>query len=121
MGFWSNLWSGIKKVGSSIASGAKKVGGWVQEGAKKVGEIGGKVVDVARQVAPYVKDIPIVGQVVGAVSKADRVVDLARQIGSGDWKQAVGTGLEMAGGLGGRLGELGRAGSAIYREGRRFL
>lgn len=108
MGFFSNLWSGIKKVGSSIASGAKKVGSWVQEGAKKVGEVGGKVVDVAQKIQPFVSNIPVVGQVVGAVAKAGKIVDIAKDIGSGNWKKGLGDTLDFASGLGGVAGQAGK-------------
>jgi hypothetical protein len=35
-GFFSNLWKGIKKVGSSIAKGFKKAGSWISKGARSL-------------------------------------------------------------------------------------
>ena len=91
MGFFGNLWSGIKKVGSSIASGVKKVGQVISspETWRKIGDVAGKVVDVAKKVAPFVQNIPVVGQVVGAISKGGELVDLAKRAGSGDIKGAL--------------------------------
>lgn len=91
MGFFDNLWSGIKRVGSTIWEGAKRVGQVITspETWRKVGDIAGKVVDVAKKVAPYVSKIPVVGQIVTGISKAGDLVDLAKKAGQGDFKGAL--------------------------------
>lgn len=91
MGFWGDVWGGIKKVGSAIGKGFRKVGEVVTspETWKKIGSIGGKVVDIAKKISPFVRNIPILGSVVGAVSKAGNLVDLAKKAGEGDIKGAL--------------------------------
>lgn len=91
MGFFGNLWSGIKKVGSAIAGGVRKAGQVLSrpETWKKVGDVAGKVVDFAKQALPYVQNIPVVGQVATAISKGGELVDLAKRAGEGDLKGAL--------------------------------
>lgn len=119
MGLFSFLRRLGRKVGGAISGGAKKVGSVIQQGAKKVGEIGGKVVDVAKKISPFVQNIPILGQVVGAVSKAGDLVDIAKKVGEGDFKGAIKQGLDVGSTmLPGPAGEVVRRGRQVYEGGR---
>ena len=95
MGFWGNAWNWVKgaakTVGSAVSSAAKKVGEVITnpDTWRRVGDIAGKVVDVAKKVAPFVSKIPVVGQVVTAISKGGELVDLAKKAGEGDFKGAL--------------------------------
>jgi len=112
MGWWNKFVGGVKSIG-------KKVGGAITSGAKKVGDIGGKVISVAKKIQPFVEDIPILGKVVGAVTKAGDIVDVAKKIGRGDIKGALETGLSYgASALPGPAGEVIRRGQQIYEGGR---
>lgn len=112
MGWWNKFVGGVKSVG-------KKIGSAVTGAAKKVGDIGGKVVDIAKKVQPFVKDIPILGKAVGAVANAGDLVDLAKKVGTGDWKGAGKMALDYASdNLPGAAGEAVRRGKQIYSGGR---
>ena len=109
----------LKKAAGKVGRGFKKVGSAVVSGAKKVGDIGGKVVDVAKKIQPFVKDIPVVGRVVSAVADAGGIVDIAKKIGRGD----IRGGLEEAAGMAadfvpGPAGAAIRRGKQIYEGGR---
>lgn len=95
MGFWDWVKSTARKVGGAIASGAKKVGSFLQEGARKVGGVAGKVVDVAKKVAPYVKDIPILGTATNLIAKGDKVLDIIGDVGAGRFGSALEKGVGM--------------------------
>lgn len=112
MGWWNKFVGGVKSIG-------KKVGSAVTGAAKKVGDIGSKVVDVAKKIQPFVQDIPVLGRVVGAVTKAGDLVDVAKKIGRGDIKGALETGLSYGvDALPGAAGEAIRRGRQVYEGGR---
>ena len=109
----------FKKAAGKVGSGLKKVGRAVVSGAKKVGDIGGKVVSVAKKISPYTQDIPILGRIVSGVADAGSIVDIAKKIGSGN----IRGGLEDAAGLAadfvpGPAGQAIRRGKQIYEGGR---
>lgn len=112
MGWWNKFVGGVKSIG-------KKVGSAVTGAAKKVGDIGSKVVNIAQKISPYVKDIPVLGKIVGGVAKAGDIVDIAKKIGQGDFRGAAEKGLMYgADMLPGRAGEIVREGKRIYEGGR---
>ena len=115
MGFFSSLWSGIKKVGSWVASGVKKVGHWIGQHAGKIGSIAGKVADVAEKVAPFVAGIPIVGQVARGLAIGGRAVERFAPMagaagkalaGEGKPSEIVGGAARAFTGAGGRVGQI---------------
>lgn len=121
MGFWSWVKGAAKKVGGAVTGGVKKVGSFVQQAAKKVGDVGSKVVDIAKKIQPFVKDVPIIGKAVGAVANAGDLVDLAKKVGTGDWKGAGKMALDYASdNLPGAAGEAVRRGKQIYSGGRQL-
>lgn len=121
MGFWGWLGDKAKKVGGWVKGGAKKVGSVVQQAAKKVGDVGGQVVNIAKKIQPFVKDVPILGKAVGAVANAGDLVDLAKKVGTGDWKGAGKMALDYASdNLPGAAGEAVRRGKQIYSGGRQL-
>lgn len=123
MGFWSNLWSGIKRVGRGIgnvvsapfraignvvSSGAKRLIGGLASAGERGGvtevikEIGGGIKDVAGKVGsiPIIKDTPL-GRIAQGITKVDALTGaiLDKDIG-----KAVSVGKDIVGdvkGLGG--------------------
>ena len=101
MGFFSNLWQGIKNVGSKIGevvkSGVEKVGEVIRNPAK-IGEIGGKIVDVAKTLSPILGNVPVLGSIVKGVAGAGDIVkgvqQAAEQFGRGDILGGLKTGLQ---------------------------
>ena len=107
-----------RRVGSALASGARRIGGLIQQGAKKVGEVGGGVVEFARQLAPYIKDMGFFGKAVQEVAdKGDKVVQVAKDIGEGNIRSGVQGGLGLASMYGGRMGQIGKTGTAMFGSG----
>jgi len=108
MGFFGDLWSGIKnvasKVGEAVSGGARKVGEFVQKYAPAVGEVASKVGEIAKAVSPYTSGIPLVGtavnwigrgaDIVGKVAKSAEAV--APALAKGDVMGAVESGLGEA-------------------------
>lgn len=93
MGFWSNLWGGIKRVGRGIgnvvsapfraignvvSSGAKKLIGGLASAGERGGftevikEVGGGIKDVAGKIGelPVIKDTPL-GRIAQGITKVD--------------------------------------------------
>ena len=111
----------LGKVGNWFKGAAKKAGSFIQSGAKKVGDIGGLVVNVAKKIQPFVKDVPILGKAVGVVANAGDIVDLAKKVGTGDWKGAGKMALDYASeNLPGPAGEAVRRGKQIYSGGKQL-
>lgn len=90
MGFFGNLWSALK-------SGVKTIGDVVSNPQtwKKVGDIGSRVVDVAKTLSPILGNVPVVGNIIKGVAGAGGLVDLAKRAGEGDLEGAAIKGLEM--------------------------
>ena len=112
------LFDWAKKIGRAVGGVAKKVGSFVQQGARRVGDIGGKVIDVAKKIQPYVKDIPIVGKAVEAVTKAGDIVDIAKKVGEGRFGEALEKGVGYIAPRVPVVGELYGRGKQLYEGGR---
>lgn len=119
MGFWDWVKSTAKKVGSAITGGARKVGSFLQEGAKAVGGVAGKVVDVAKKVAPFVQNIPVLGQAVGMIAKGDKVLDIVKDVGAGRFGSALEKGVGMVAPSIPVVGQAYNIGRSAYELGQR--
>lgn len=119
MGLWDWVTSTAKKVGGAIASGARKVGSFLQEGARKVGGVAGKVVDVAKKVAPFVRNIPVVGQAVNLIAKGDKVIDIIKDVGEGRFGEALGKGVGIIAPSIPVIGQAYNIGRSAYELGKR--
>ena len=118
MGFWSNLWGGVKRVGkgiggvisspfraigSVVGSGAKKLIGGLAEAGRRGGitevikEIGGGIKNVAEKIGeiPIIKDTPI-GRIAQGVTKVGALT-------SGILNKDVGKIVEASKGLAGDI------------------
>lgn len=67
MGFFGNLFKGVKKIGHSIGSGVKKIAHVVHQGTSAVSKLGHKVHDVIDKGYKTLKKIPVVGEAVDKV------------------------------------------------------
>ena len=92
MGFFDDLWSGIKSVGSSVWNGVKDVAGTVYNGAKSaVNWVGEKVQQIVKTIGNIASYIPIIGapisgianQISSGIDVAKNLVDKAGTIGKG--------------------------------------
>jgi phage-related protein len=92
MGFFDDLWSGIKSVGSSVWNGVKDVAGSVYNGAKSaVGWVADKVQPIVKTVGNIASYIPVIGapisgianQISSGIDVAKGLVDKAGTIGKG--------------------------------------
>ena len=81
---------GVKKVGQVVSSGIKKVGEIARDPSKIAGvvESVGKLADKALTYAPGLKNIPVVGQVLQGISKADDAVRIGKKLLKGDVRGA---------------------------------
>jgi hypothetical protein len=64
MGFFDNLWSGIKNVGKAVYNGARNVIGKVSDGVSYISRGIGKVLSPVRKVVDFVSNIPVIGDIV---------------------------------------------------------
>lgn len=70
MGWWSDLWSGIKNVGNTIWSGVKSGVNWVAD----------KVKPVSDAIQKYAGYVPIIGQPLASVAgTVSNVIDYAKK------------------------------------------
>jgi len=93
MGFFGNLWKGLKEGVKTIGQVVSDPSTW-----KKVGDIAGRVTDVAQNVltaVPALGNVPYLGAALKGAAAAGGLVDLAKQAGEGDIEGAAIKGLEM--------------------------
>jgi len=78
MGFFSDLWEGIKSTASNVWSGAKNIAG-------KVYDVVRKPVDIVASAGNFVSKIPILGTiaqpVIAAAKGAQSLLDQAKTVG----------------------------------------
>lgn len=106
LGFFKKIGRGIGKVasgvGKAIGSVAGKVGrgiGDVIKHPEKIGQAITQLPALAEKVlekAPIVGNIPIVGQAVKMLSKAEKIKDIGQALGKGDVAGALRKGGEIA-------------------------
>ncbi len=103
MGLWDWIKGAASKVGEAIKSGVSKVGEVFKDPAsllQKVGDIGGKIVEGAKTILPYVGNIPLIGTAAKAIAGAGGLVkgiqDVGQAIGRGDIGGAIESGISAA-------------------------
>ena len=61
MGFFSNLWGGIKNLGSKIVSGGKYLGGKLIDGVRSAVNVAKKGIGFVDGIASKITSMPVVG------------------------------------------------------------
>lgn len=100
MGFFGNLWSGVKRIGKSIGHGVRKVGKFVSNVARPVHRAVSKGYG-------FIKNIPVIGAAVsnspaGAMLEkgldvTGKVLDTTDKLANGDYVGAAKTAANAAG------------------------
>jgi phage-related protein len=82
MGFFDDLWSGIKSVGSSVWNGVKDAAGSVYNAGKSaVNWVGEKVQPIVKTIGNIASYIPIIGAPIsGIANQISSGIDFARGI-----------------------------------------
>ncbi len=94
MGFFSDLWEGIKSTASNVWSGIKSVASNIYGGVKSAADwIGDRIQPLVRGIGQFASNIPIIGAPVAAVANTiDQGITNGRRIvdNVGRWGSAIG-------------------------------
>jgi phage-related protein len=94
MGFFDDLWSGIKSVGSSVWNGVRDVAGTVYNGAKTaVDWVADKVQPIVKTVGDIASYVPVIGAPIsGIANQINKGIDVAKGFVSkaGDYGRGIG-------------------------------
>jgi phage-related protein len=104
MGFFDDLWSGIKSVGSSVWNGVKDTAGTVYNTAKSgVDWVADKIQPIVKTVGDIASYVPVIGAPIsGIANQISKGIDVARGFVSkaGDVGKSVGLFREGSGAMG---------------------
>jgi phage-related protein len=80
MGFFDDLWSGIKSVGSSVWNGIKDTAGTVYNAAKSATDwVADKVQPIVKSVGDVASYIPVIGAPIsGIANQINKGIDFAK-------------------------------------------
>jgi phage-related protein len=94
MGFFGDLWDGIKSTASNVWGGVKNLATNVYSGVKSVGDwVGNNIQPIVRGIADYAGYVPVIGSAISGVANSiDKGITGARKVidNVGRWGSSIG-------------------------------